>query len=927
MKTQYQKASIGFIPLFVALMAFNALPSAAQGKRVSVGTGSGSIEYPTAQATLNLQDGDTLVINGGTYQDMNISNITASPGKRIYVINNGLVEITQSWGAFNFSYLTNVTIEGDGTPGIPYGFYIHDVGWRAMLIPGRLTSTYLSYFRIENIPDYGIYMIDTSLVYTGNNSGLFYDLKFLNFKIYNIAQTPFQLGDWSHNYETGLVSMIRKIEIAYCDIEQVPGNGEIIHLNKTVNANVHHNIILHTGMNDTRHTGIVYLRGNGDVHHNYISDHWGNACRGQGFGLDSIGTINFYNNVVLNSNKYSAMECNSFDGDINNSPYTRVCNYKMYNNTVGNAGPGDWQAHMAETYNAFGGTIEIKNNLGFNIQKGLPYDPTYNYIYYQLNVTIPDTANNLYNASYVPLGLVNDSSCLLNVNSPAIDKGQNFGFITDDIDGVPRPQNGIFDIGAHEYKSGVIYPVSNAGTNINLVLPADSTVLNGSASYNPGGGVLQYAWSVVSGPSTFFFAGDTTATPTFSQLVVGTYQVKLVVTNSSGLTNNSTITVTVNATTPPPVANAGSDMTITLPVNSATPDGSASSNPTGGSVSYAWSQIAGPSAATMTGTTAAEPVVSNLVQGIYQFQLTVTNISGISASDTMLVTVNPAPPPGSLPPVANAGVSVTITLPTNSVTLDGSASYEPGGGALTYAWSVVSGPSTYTLNSGTSANPTLTGLVAGSYIINLTVTNTTGLTNSSIVEVTVNPVVKSPSPPVAIPGADTTVSFPNGYAVLNGSASYAVGGAAIVSYAWAQVSGPSNALINNKTSPISAPIKVQPGDYIFQLTVTDNNGLSASAQVKVSVINTFRLDNNKTINVYPNPCTTQLNLHISSDTTGTMLVKVSNAAGAVVFMQESEKPSSQVDLPIPVSGLAAGAYIVEVVIGKQLQLLTRFVKQ
>ncbi len=103
MKTQFQKASVGFIPLIVAILtAVIALPAAAQGKRVSVGTGSGSIEYPTAQSTLNLQDGDTLVINGGTYQDMNIGNITASPGKRIYVINNGLVEITQSWGYLTF---------------------------------------------------------------------------------------------------------------------------------------------------------------------------------------------------------------------------------------------------------------------------------------------------------------------------------------------------------------------------------------------------------------------------------------------------------------------------------------------------------------------------------------------------------------------------------------------------------------------------------------------------------------------------------------------------------------------------------------------------------------------------------------------------------------------------------------------------------
>ena len=56
---------------------------------------------------------------------------------------------------------------------------------------------------------------------------------------------------------------------------------------------------------------------------------------------------------------------------------------------------------------------------------------------------------------------------------------------------------------------------------------------------------------------------------------------------------------------------------------------------------------------------AVTTVVNNLVQGIYIFQLLVTNNSGATAADTVSVTVNAA----ILPPVANAGPSQTITLP------------------------------------------------------------------------------------------------------------------------------------------------------------------------------------------------------------------------------------------------------------------------
>lgn len=1107
MKTRYLKAKTGLLLLLVALLLGASLPASAQ-KKVYIGSGSGELNYPNAQATLNLQDGDTLVIRAGVYQGITLNNITAGAGKKIYVINQGQVEITNSWVGFNVSDLTNVDIMGNGTPGITYGFYIHDLLIRGMDILGRLSGVSFSYFRMENMNDYGVYMLDNALIYDGTNNSLFYDIKFLHFKMYNIVQTPFQFGDWSLVKDLGAVGMMRKIEVAYCDVEKIL-NADIIHLNRAVQVNVHHNRIVHTGLNDTRHAGIIYLRGDGDIHHNYISDHWGNGVRAEGFSLDAPGTVNIYNNVVVNSRKYSGVEANSYDNDVNGSVYTRYCNYKIYNNTFGNLSAADWQAAMVDTYNAYGGTIEIKNNIGFNIQKDLAYDATRNYVYSRFNVTLPDTANNLYSTSYVPLGLINDSSCLLNVNSPAIDKGTNFSWMTDDIDGVARPQNGIFDIGAHEYQSGVIFPVANAGGNISIVLPQDSVKLAGTASYNPGGGVLSYAWSVTGGPASYAWSGDTTATPTLRQLAAGVYQVKLVVTNSSGKTNEATITVTVNAAPPPPVANAGTDINITLPTNSTALNGNGSSNPTGGALTYSWAQVAGPSAATISNGGTATPTVGNLVEGSYQLALTVTNTNGITAKDTVVITVNPAPPPGSQPPVANAGADANITLPASSVGLDGSASYEPGGGAITYAWTVTSGPAGYAISGAGTATPTLSGLTQGTYQVSLTVTNSTGLTNTDLVEITVNPqpgpvaiagnnivitlptstatldgsasyqpgggsftyawtitpgpstpaitgantatptlsalvqgtyqvtltitnasggtavssvtvtvnAAISPNPvanaggsksmtlpdnsatldgsasynpaggsltyawskiagpgafaisgattakpvigglskgvyqvgltvtnaqgltatdiisitvnpglvPVAKTGADTTVNFPKGFALLDGSASYALGGATITGYSWRQVSGPTYVLFGNDSMPNTSVGNLEPGDYVIELTVTDSKGLTGSTRVKISVVNTFR--NNKIITLYPNPCTTQVNVHLISDATGPLTIRITSTSGVIVYTQAFQKSQLQFDQLIPTGSLPSGMYVMEVIIGSQVQLLQKFIKQ
>ncbi|MEQ8209800.1 MAG: DUF5060 domain-containing protein [Lacipirellulaceae bacterium] len=88
-----------------------------------------------------------------------------------------------------------------------------------------------------------------------------------------------------------------------------------------------------------------------------------------------------------------------------------------------------------------------------------------------------------------------------------------------------------------------------------------------------------------------------------------------------------------------PIANAGPDRVVLLPANSVILDGSATDN---GSIStYAWSQLSGPSTSQLAGANTEDLTASNLVEGVYQFQLMVTDNEANTDTDTVTVNVVP----------------------------------------------------------------------------------------------------------------------------------------------------------------------------------------------------------------------------------------------------------------------------------------------
>jgi len=373
-------------------------------------------------------------------------------------------------------------------------------------------------------------------------------------------------------------------------------------------------------------------------------------------------------------------------------------------------------------------------------------------------------------------------------------------------------------------------PVANAGIDRNLYFP-NAVQLDGSASYDPEGGTLNYVWEIVGRPagSTCSLDNPTAQKPIFVPDKQGAYTIVLIVSDGRFTSDPDTVIINSYVGYAPPTADAGPDQSVVYPGVAATLDGSASTDPESAPLTYMWKIDSGPAGSTayFDDPTKAKPQFMPDKKGVYVCSLVVNNSVFDSGIDYVTIVVY------NNPPVARAGDNVTIADLGGSTTLQGSLSYDPDGQDLTYDWAVISRPygSTADVSDAAIADPSFTPDKKGAYILKLTVSDG-DFTNEDTVVVTC-----SNHTPTANAGTAININFGQ-TAQLNGSASDPDGDP--MTYAWTIVSAPAGsvAVLSNSTilNPTFTPD--EQGSYLFALVATDNSGLSsAPSTVAVSTNN------------------------------------------------------------------------------------------
>lgn len=281
-----------------------------------------------------------------------------------------------------------------------------------------------------------------------------------------------------------------------------------------------------------------------------------------------------------------------------------------------------------------------------------------------------------------------------------------------------------------------------------------------------------------------------------------------------------------------PVANAGKDQNATRG-NVVTLDGSASNDKDGDyPLTYQWQIVSKPadSAIVLSDPASVSPAFIPDVIGDYTFALTVLDSTGRSSeADTIVVsTVNAAP-------VANAGKDIAIVLHGTVATLDGSASSDPEGDAISYNWNMISRPtdSTAVLSDIAAKRPVFVADEHGDYIIELTVTDAHGAVSKPDA-VTVS---FTNLPPTANAGDDQKDVLAGETVVLTGSGEDPNNDHPLA-YEWKMVSWPLDnpVLLAGTTEATISFTPDMAGTYVLELITSDGHVKSEPDSVIISVI-------------------------------------------------------------------------------------------
>ena len=380
-----------------------------------------------------------------------------------------------------------------------------------------------------------------------------------------------------------------------------------------------------------------------------------------------------------------------------------------------------------------------------------------------------------------------------------------------------------------EYSFVPTLPVADAGNDLE-VSEGETVYLVGVQSFDPDGEIRSFQWSQLSGSPLVSLKEADQVIASFKAPEVDEdtdLAFELQVHDDRGVSAADSVQVRVLNEHKPPQASAGPHLMapygeiISL-------DGSRSYDPQGTALSYAWSQLRGETISLSgANSSVAQFTLTTAYLGGALLELVVTNELGESSSDRVFVN------PISEFRVPRASVLARdFVEPGTEVLLDGSTSSDFDSELLDYQWRQISGPSVDLQNAFQSQAAFLApDQYQGSLEFELMVVDELGLIDLQRFLIHVS---DGPFPPTADAGPDQYLE-PGTQFQLNALLSFDTG-TGIQSMSWKLLSQTGNTgfRLDSNRALQSLTLPTNEGQWVFELEVTNEDGLRDRDQVLIS---------------------------------------------------------------------------------------------
>ncbi len=310
-------------------------------------------------------------------------------------------------------------------------------------------------------------------------------------------------------------------------------------------------------------------------------------------------------------------------------------------------------------------------------------------------------------------------------------------------------------------------------------------------------------WTLIGGPNVPTFDSLNDASSVVRGMITGIYQFGWTISN--GVCSSFTDTVEITIFDLPTVSNAGPDQDV-CSVTSVTLGANSPLIGTG-----TWTIISGPNTPVIVDSSDANTNVTGMTTGVYVLRWTILNGTCAVSDDDVQITIY------NIPLFIDAGPDQSLCN-IDSVTMAGNT---PAIGTGT--WTIISGPNSPVITSPTNPSTTITGMVAGTYVIGWTITNGVCVspTDTMIVNIYDLPTIADAGIDQDLCDIDSTTMAANTASTGNGN--------------WLLVSGPNTPVIADTTSELTSVTGMIAGTYLFSWNISNGVCSITSDTVRIRV--------------------------------------------------------------------------------------------